>query len=322
MSCDTSTLTFDISSSAGLYSTMAGVLAAFAFGAITLVLPGEYRRHPRPDTSEATADEQSDVHVLLALVAAFMSLIIATLEYAVINGERGCALIQGRAASEEFLGGVAFAFAVLLLLYAVVHMVTHSGIAGIGQHVRFIVAVLGPPLAVLFLITGAEDAASSPWVSPGAGQPYGPQLTAFYHETTLLALPLPAGLLVACTAMWWLGRKIRHDKSPAGGGRVPALLVIFPYMSLFLAIAAVARSTTLAETNPSDRIHQWEVWTGLAVSTVVLTAQAALLLFERGADTATRTTPSTQPDGPTKQPSEKLRSPDRNCSVGGPGPAD
>lgn len=279
MTCDTADITFDISSSAGLYSQLAGVLAAFAFGAITLVLPGQHRGGNEPH------DDRSDLHVLVALVSAFISLVIASIEYAGLAGEKGCALLQGRAASKEFLSVVAFAFAILLLLYAVAQLVTHSRVAGINYHIRLIVTVLGAPLALLFILIGAEDVASTPWRPAAGNQPPTPHDSAFYHWMTNIFLPWPAAMGLLCVVVWILGRRRRrmspddHDIDRPSRARL-----LFPYVSLGLSVMASVRSTILADTDPASRIQPWEVWIWLALCAAVLLCQAILLAFARGVE--------------------------------------
>jgi hypothetical protein len=278
--CDTSNLTFDISGSASLYSQMAGVLAAFAFGAIALVLPGDHKGR-RSSADGPNDNDSSDLTVLLALVGAFMSLILATVEYAVLAGERGCSLLQGRAASEEFLGGVSFALAVMLLLFAVSLLVTNSRVPGAGYHARLIIAMVGPAISLLFLITGAEDVASTPWLVPIAGHGYLPQTsTRFYYQANRVALLLPALMFLFCGAMWILRRKFNKDLK---GKRLfrfnVAASTSFPYVSLGLSVAAAVRAAAFSEADPSSHIYEWEVWTWLAVCTVVFAIQAVILAF-------------------------------------------
>src|SRR5215471_19940481 len=125
MNCDASGLTFVFGPSAGLYSTMASVLAGFAFLAITLVIGGTHRRSgSRPPTdAEYARHHRADISLLITLTIAFMSLLLTSIQYAEIAGETGCAITQGRSASEEFLAGVSSIFSVLLLFYAIVQMI-------------------------------------------------------------------------------------------------------------------------------------------------------------------------------------------------------
>ncbi|KAA2261958.1 hypothetical protein F0L68_14755 [Solihabitans fulvus] len=274
MSCDTSGLTFDISGSAALFSQLAGVLAAFAFGAIALVLPGEHRGADRRSDTPDSRRERADVHLLLALVATFVSLIIATMQFAALAGERGCALYQGRAAAEEFLGGVAFAFAVVMLMYAIVQLVALSRIAAIGVHARLIVVVLGPALATLFMLSGAEDVASAPWRQIEAGQLLVAQNTAFHRQISTVALLLPAGQLAVSLLAWSFRRRLGRWLPSSFWPLAP---VLFPYLSLGLATAAIVRSMTLIASVPTTSLPPWEVLSWLAVCSLVLLCQVIVL---------------------------------------------
>lgn len=284
--CGQAALSFDMTGSASLYSQMAGVLAAFAFAAVTLVLPGMHRRASVVSKREEAADVRSDSLVLLALISAFFSLLIATLQYSVLAGERGCALIKGRAASEELLGGVAFAFAVLLLLYAIVQLVGNSGIAGLSFHARLIVTVLGAPLAVLFLTTGAWDVAATPWAASSLTGELGPNLTSFRDLLSNLSLPLSAGLFVLCLIAWVVGFRFRRKEYRQGLKRSKSHLLkaLFPYVSLVLSVAAATRSVGLDIVRPDDRIHDWEVAAWLSTCCAVLLLQAVLLAFDLGSE--------------------------------------
>ncbi len=288
MACDTSTLTFDISGTASLYSQMTGVLAGFAFAAITLVLAGAHRREQvENDVSETS----TDVHVLLALIAASMGLLVATLQYAVLSGERGCGLLQGRAASEEFLGGITFAFAVFLLLYAIVQMVAHSGLPRIGDHVRVIVTIFGPPLAMLFLAVAAQDVAFTPWLSTSAST-VRPQHTQFSDAIQWLAVPLPITTLALCSAIGFAGwrwrQRIRTNRSRKSKLPHDLARLAFPYMSLTLVIGPSVRSALLSDLDASAHISHWEVAIWLSVCFVWLLVQTALLSFARDVDRASR----------------------------------
>lgn len=209
--CDVSRLTYNIAATGGLYSTMTGILAGFAFLAITLVLAGSHRRPDDPTPTDRKLE--NDIRLLLALTFAFIGLLLATIQYAVLAGEGGCSLIAGRAASEELLGGIAFAFSALLLFYAIVQMLTHSGVADIGAHVRRVVAILGPPLALLLLWLGAEDVAYTPWTPPKSGELYAAADTAFRRfvegGTTYLVLVTLAG----SSGIWLVARYRRERKT-------------------------------------------------------------------------------------------------------------
>jgi hypothetical protein len=294
--CNLDSLSFDVTGSAALYSQMAGVLAAFAFGAVSLVLPGMHRRNSGGTLRDAEVRARSDSQVLLALISAFLGLIVATLQYAVLAGERGCALIMGRASSEEFLGGVSFAFAVLLLLYAIVQLVTNSEIEGLSYHARLIVTALGAPLALLFLTTGAVDVASTPWLPDTTTGGFMPNLTTFGEILNKVSLPLPGAVFVLCLGLWRLGRGRRRTPPATSTDKSSAhfIRVCFPYVSLALAISATIRSENLAITDPAAHIQDWEVWLWLGLCTAILVTQAALLSFDQGSEHGLSTTGRTR----------------------------
>ncbi len=134
------------------------MLAGFAFTALIYLIP---RGIPQSGGQESQSGK-ANKHVLLALVFAFMDLIIVALLYSHLAAERGCSVIQGRAASEELLGAVPFAFSVLTLLYAIVLMVDSLDLDDLAEHVRFVVTGLGPPWAMFLVILAARTWRSRP----------------------------------------------------------------------------------------------------------------------------------------------------------------
>ncbi|HEX5117838.1 MAG TPA: hypothetical protein VFW65_21865 [Pseudonocardiaceae bacterium] len=132
-------------------------------------------------------------------------------------------------------------------------------------------------------MTGAEDAASVPWRLLESGS-FAPQYTSFYRQISTLALPLPIAILAISAAILFIGKRYRLSKIHKDGSVPRFWTVLLPYLSLALTVGAVARSVTLAETDPAAHIQPWEVWAWLAVCSAVLIFQAALLSF--GNDTA------------------------------------
>jgi hypothetical protein len=280
MNCDTSGLTFVFGPSAGLYSTMASVLAGFAFLAATLVIGGTHRRSgDRPPTdAEHARHHRVDIGLLVTLTIAFMSLILTSVQYAEIAGETGCAITQGRSASEEFLAGVSFIFSVLLLFYAIVQMISDSGIPNVGHSIRRLVAVVVPAVAMLLLAAAADEVAFTPWIE---GRATTTGLAGFIENSrTNLSL---AGLIFLLSFLIWrvpinfpgLGAKIQREID----GR--DLQKFYPYISLFGAILAVLRVNTFSELHPADRIGVVELVVWLVFCAVGLLAQSALLSLQR-----------------------------------------
>lgn len=274
--CDTSGLTFDLSATAGFYSLMCGVLAGVAFLALTLVVAGSHR--PQKDTWKTTHRE-ADARLLLSLATAFLGLVIAAFQYANLAGERGCALIEGRAASEELLGGVAFVFSTLLLFYAVVQLVSQADVPYIGNQLRALLAMLGPALAMLLLALDAVDIAYTPLQSAGAGQ-LRVQQTLFARDMQVLAIWLPIGLLVLCALCVGLGWLHRVDRVGPEGTWRRTVQFAHPYIFLAFALASVARSTTLPEAHPWAGLSGPEVVIWVALCSAALFLQSLLLSFE------------------------------------------
>ena len=90
--------TFSITTTAGLYSQLAGVLAGFAFTSLMLLTTASGRIQSSRAFTDATR----------ILVASFLALILTSVNYAVLAGDPGT---DGRTASEEPILGVGFAVA-------------------------------------------------------------------------------------------------------------------------------------------------------------------------------------------------------------------
>lgn len=284
MNCDTKGLTFVFGPSAGLYSTLASVLAGFAFLAITLVIGGTHRRSISGPTSgdEHARSQGTDVNLLIILTIAFTSLILTSIQYAEIAGETGCAITEGRSASEEFLAGISFVFSVLLLFYATVQMISDSGIPRVGDSIRRLVAVIGPALAMLLLTAAADEVAFTPWVN-GKATTTG---LAGFIESSWTSLGLAALVLLLSFLIWRVpaqfpqfGTRVRRDIESRNLQR------FFPYISLCAAVLCVLRVNTFSELHPTERIGIWELVVWLVLCAAGLLVQSALLSFERSVPT-------------------------------------
>jgi hypothetical protein len=292
LNCNAAGLTFDISGTAGLYSTAAGLLAGFAFAALMYLISQRVDVLGGGATKGKSSPQFGDTtkHVLLALVFAFVDLILVTLAYSFLAGERGCALTQGRGASEELLGGVAFAFSVLTLLYAIALMVDALNLDDLAEHVRFLVAVLGPPLAIFLVSLGARDIAWAPWV-PGsyANALYRPQTGQFVEHIGSAGVWIPVGVGILCLTSWAMG--MRHARrSQIGEVRPRRLfaafkwrdsLIWYPYIGFVVVLVAIIRSTDLPENEPSAHISHMETWLWLGVTSSLLVVQSLILSFAR-----------------------------------------
>ncbi len=285
-------LQFDFSQAAGNYSQLASVLAGFGFLAIMLVLN---RQHRRGGESDAAREYEQDNRFVTALACALLGLITAATLFSLLSGEQGCALISGRALSKEVLAGVAFFFSVYTLLFGAVQLVSA---AALGAHLRFIVAVLAPPVVVAFIVASLDDLALSYANPPDQpNEPHEPlmpgwtetsaSLWSFAHDTMTWLIPL---VLALCLALWLIGfRWRRADGSPGGVGSalskvVSAALIYLPYTSLALVAFAVWRTAMLGRLQAGAEIGAGQAKLLVLVCTVVVVLQSATLSFARGDD--------------------------------------
>lgn len=275
---------FDFSSAAGMYSQLGGTLAGFAFVAITLMLNRQHRREAL-GVKDPIEELVQDRRCVAALGCSFLGLIATTTLYATASGEQTCALIMGRGASEEVLAGVAFAFSLYTLLFAAVQLVSA---AALGTHLRFIVAVITPPIVVAFIMATLGDLAlslASPPANVTPGQPidpvWTPQGLQLWERSQSLAPWLTAGVLVVAAVVWAAGIRVR--RSSGQPTRVVSVsLTLLPYVSLGLVLFAVWRSLELSDLDPGDRISPGEAWWLVGISIAIVLAQSVSLSLERG----------------------------------------
>lgn len=135
---------FDILTTAGLYSQLAGVLAGFAFAALTLILSvhlAEGARRDPADTRESRLRaHQAQADAALVLTVAVVSLVLSAVAYAVLAGGRTSG---SRSASEELIAGAGLVTSVTILFYAVVLLFDAAEQRGLADG-----AAPGGPLAV------------------------------------------------------------------------------------------------------------------------------------------------------------------------------
>jgi heme/copper-type cytochrome/quinol oxidase subunit 2 len=268
---------FDVSVVARSYAQFTGILAGFAFVVINLVLDRAYRRRSDGRSMEPREVEH-ETQVGIALVCAFLGLVLTTLRYALLAGESGCALIDGRAASVEVLTAVSFGASMYMLLYAIVQF--FSGTAGIlARHCVFIMVVLVPPISV-FLV---EDTLTHLALSLGNPQTHRP-LQPLWDWATRLAVPIPLAVGLVGAVAWYLGIKRRRLASPAG--RVAQQLrTVVPYITVAVVAAVIVRSIMgLRYANPAAHISPGEAWLWVALLAVALLAQSTALSFQKGVE--------------------------------------
>ncbi|WP_024440534.1 MULTISPECIES: hypothetical protein [unclassified Mycobacterium] len=272
---------FDVSIVARNYAQLAGLLAGFAFVVINLVLDRAYRRRSdghAPDPREVEHETLTGV----ALMNAFLGLFLTAVQYSLLAGEQGCAVVSGRATSAELLGGISFVASLYILLYAVVQFV--SGSAGtLIRHCVFIVAVLVPPIAVFFVEATLADLALA-LGDPQTHQPLQP----LWDDANRLSVPITVAVAAACAIGWFLGRARRRSESPIGpmAGRIRTA---FPYLSTVVIVAAITRSmAALPKTDVASHLDATESWLWVAVFAVLMLVQSAALSFQQGVENPAR----------------------------------
>lgn len=291
--------TFDVTRSASLYSSLAGVLAGFAFFAMIYILTAmQGRLIQGPFGDDEASSEQN--HVIISLVSAFLGLVVATFLYAVLSAEQNESLIGGRASGEELLSGIAFAFAVMALLYGLTLLIGGVGLTITAHEARAIIVMLGPPLSMMFLGFAAQDDAfaeflSSTTISGGHKMCYEPS---FYRQTTIWATTvLPLFVFGTCLALVVLSRTVlnvgRGFALPRG--RRWFSRNALPKLSLLVCLAAAIWSATWSERDPGAHLSHAQVWCWLVATAVGLTVQAVFILWSRAGETLLR--PRREPAG-------------------------
>jgi hypothetical protein len=285
-------LQFDYAKSAGYFASLAGVLAGFSFLAITLLLN---RQHRRGTEADAIQEHRQDDQIVTALGCALLGLVTAAAMYALLAGQQGWSLTSGRILSRSVLAGVAFVFSLYTAFFAAVQLVSA---AGLGAHLRFIVAVLTPPAVVAFIVATLDDLALALAYPlnqrPAPGEPIGPgwikgrgALWDYAHRAMTWSIPI---VFAVCALIWLAGLRWRH--ATGGVGRlgsalssvVSAGLTYLPYASLMLVAWTVWRTAVLSRLDPGTHIDsgraEWLIWTCV----VILVLQSACLSLIRGTD--------------------------------------
>lgn len=260
---------FDISKTAGSYSQMASVFTGFAFLAMTIVLS---RRDYNPRNKFTPRQLDQDKRTVIALLCAFTGLLIATVEYSIIAGESGHALVEGRAASEELLAAVGFTVSVYILLYALVHLIATSTLK-LGSEFRLLVTVFIPPIFIYFVTNGLMD------VAIALGQP-NPPLEPMWSTARTASIGLALWTLLVCGLLWNSSRKLRRE---LGELRL-YIKNAPPYVTLTTAIIATLYSAQISDVNPAARVSEAAAWSWVAISTTVLIYVSASLSREPGAE--------------------------------------
>jgi hypothetical protein len=150
--CRLSDAAFDVASSAGWYSAVAGLLAGFAFVAVLLPLDHD------PDAQS----ERETGHAVVVFISAFFSLLILSITYAILAGRTGGGTADGIAAHEQMINGAAFGLSVLLLMFGLRAVL---GAYGKNRHifdsarslVLVVTSILGPAIVLSLQFSNGLD---------------------------------------------------------------------------------------------------------------------------------------------------------------------
>lgn len=268
---------FDISIVARSYAQFTGILAGFAFVVINLVIDRAYRRRGEGRPLEPREVEH-ETQVGIALVCAFLGLFLTTLRYALLAGESGCSLTEGRAASAEVLTAVSFAASIYMLLNAIVQF--FSGSAGVlAKHCVFVLVVLVPPISV-FLVEDTLTHLALALGDPDKHQPLQP----LWDWAVRLAIPIPLAVGFVGAVAWFLGIKRRRSEEPVGRFARQFRTTV-PYITVVVVAAVMVRSVVkLRYANTATHISPGEAWVWVGVLSVALLIQAAALSIQKGVE--------------------------------------
>jgi hypothetical protein len=182
-------INFNITTTAGLYSQLAGILAGFAFTALMFLAA---TRVSAPNRGHAFAD------AIRILIAAFLSLVLTSLDYAIFAGQPSAS--YNNVASEEPIVGVGFAVSGALLIYAIILTLDAASKLvkwpsnirpSVGASTRHLLAVVIAPLLMYYIL----EAVQQDYEVARYGECHGRVLLDGLGET----------LLVAQLAVSWLG---------------------------------------------------------------------------------------------------------------------
>jgi hypothetical protein len=152
MDCRLDAAAFDIASSAGWYSAIAGLLAGFALLAILIPL----------DHETSASDDPHAAHAVVIFTCAFFTLVILGFSYAVLAGRTGDGVTFGVAAHDQLLNGAVFGLATLLMLFGLRAVISSYGtnaavFEAAGSVILVATATLGPIVSLALQFANALD---------------------------------------------------------------------------------------------------------------------------------------------------------------------
>lgn len=211
---------------------------------------------------------------MLALLAAFFALVIATLTYSLLAGET-LPQARGRAATEELVDGVPFGLAVMMLFHGVTVLMDNGNVSQVAVWLSRVVAVGVVPILTLYYITaGATDTESA---RLALQEP--PPICSGSVTMPTLGVVLTGILVVILIASLVMGRRIAKIRTAMRRLQIVPPVIVVGF-SIGTAILAGSISTRSNNFLMSPSTLNWYLILTFAVLAVI----AAILVIGGGSD--------------------------------------
>lgn len=140
-------LCMDITKEAGFFSQLSGILAGFAFAALTLIISMRFT---------VNGDDQSGEveDICMAFIASMVTLIICTAIAAEVASEISS---DARATVASWLLGMVMTISVIMLFYAITLLLMHARLARSLKLARWVTGLGVPIFCFEFLTVGSEQ---------------------------------------------------------------------------------------------------------------------------------------------------------------------
>jgi hypothetical protein len=264
---------FDIATTAGALSQLAGVLAGFAFFAVIFVLTNA-KAVGRSPTERAHA--QFD-QALLALFCATFGLAITAIQFAILAGEQNVGLRYGRAASEELMADISLSLSIFTLVAGMLLLIVPS-FGRTERVIRILASTGGPPMAVYFVAETCREVAVGIWAGIDGSTLCA--TNAFYSEIQLWAHTVAPLLVFACALAFWLAPRYlpsqMRQMMQAGADRIRSSV---PVIALLAVVAAVSVGVSFDEFHPHSHIGEDAAWIAITATELITLLQAFVIRF-------------------------------------------
>lgn len=268
---------FDIATTAGALSQLAGVLAGFAFFAVIFILTNTSAiERLLLDRGDADYDE-----ALLTLFCATFGLAITAVQYAILAGERTAGLHYGRAASEELMADISLSLSIFMLVAGMLLLIVPT-FGRTERTMRLLASIGGPPIAVYFVAETCREVAVGAWAGAAGLTICGHN--DFYSAVQLWAHTVAPILVFAVALAIWLvprylpARILRGLEDLANRGRT-----VVPVATLLAVVAAVSIGVSFDEFHPHSHIAKGWLWIAISGTALITLVQAYLMRFYKKA---------------------------------------